>query len=215
MSFGKRLKISMERAGISQVELAEFLGISQPAVGKWVADKSMPKMERLQAIALKLDANAEWLATGKGEMMGRMGSNVAPIIDKDGNPALIHSVPVISWTTAGEWCGVCDPLPIGAAEDFVHTTTNVGKNAYALVIRGESMLPTIQDGATVIVDPAREAVNKSIVIVRQDGEATCKRLIIDGAKRYLQPDNDRFRILDVDENTDICGVVIEAVARFV
>lgn len=116
---------------------------------------------------------------------------------------------MISWTRAGHWLEVVDILAPGVAEDWIPTTARVGKRAYALRIRGDSMEPTIPENAIVIVDPDTEALPGKIVIVRQNSntEATIKRLVQDGGRYYLKPDNHRYPILEMEQDAEICGVV--------
>jgi SOS-response transcriptional repressor LexA len=47
-------------------------------------------------------------------------------------------------------------------------------------------LPTIPEGATVIVDPDVEPLHGKIVVARIDGtnEATVKKLVIDGPQNF-------------------------------
>ena len=45
-----RIKYYMERKGISQVELAEALGVSQQAVSGWCSGNKMPRMDKIDSI---------------------------------------------------------------------------------------------------------------------------------------------------------------------
>ena len=130
-------------------------------------------------------------------------------------PDIRARVPLISWTTAGNWAEVVDNFAPGDAEDWVVTTANVGPHAFALRIRGESMTPTIPDGAIVVVDPDKAPHHRSIVIVRQNGEseATCKRLIYEGDKPMIRPDNPAYagQIAPLAPDARIVGVVRQVV----
>lgn len=59
MSFGDRLKEKREEMGITQVQLAELLGVSKGAIGNYEAGINSPKATMLYKIfeALKCDAN--------------------------------------------------------------------------------------------------------------------------------------------------------------
>ncbi len=74
------------------------------------------------------------------------------------------------------------------------------------------MSPTITDGVIVIVDPDAAPAHGQIVIARTNshGEATCKPLSLDGCTAYPTPDNDRYPVLPVTNDTDIVCVVREA-----
>ena len=130
-------------------------------------------------------------------------------------PDIRGRIPLISWTTAGDWGEVVDNFQPGDAEDWIATTAKVGPHAFALRIRGESMMPTIPDGAIVIVDPDSEPHHRSIVIVRQnqDSEATCKRLIYEGDTPMIRPDNPAYanQIAPLAPDARIVGVVRQVV----
>lgn len=106
-----------------------------------------------------------------------------------------------------------DNFAPGDAEDWVITTSKVGPHAFALRIIGDSMAPTIQDGALVIVDPDAQYRHRSVVIVRQNGdsEATCKRLVQEGSRWFLHPDNERYPIMEMSPDAKVVGVVRQVV----
>lgn len=59
MSFGSRLKERREQLGITQVQLAEMLGVSKGAIGNYETDLNSPKATVLYKVfeVLKCDAN--------------------------------------------------------------------------------------------------------------------------------------------------------------
>lgn len=54
MSTGEKIKIARKKAGLTQRELGEKLGVSQSAVGQFEMDRSNPKLETLEKIASAL-----------------------------------------------------------------------------------------------------------------------------------------------------------------
>ncbi len=68
MKLSTRVRTARVRAGMSQAELAEALGVSRSAVGNWEAAKGrvFPSSERLSELALATGVSYEWLATGRG-----------------------------------------------------------------------------------------------------------------------------------------------------
>ena len=51
MSIAEKIKAARNRAGMSQQELADAIHVSRSAVAKWEADKGLPDIENLKAIA--------------------------------------------------------------------------------------------------------------------------------------------------------------------
>lgn len=136
-----------------------------------------------------------------------------PLSDQNAvsGPDLRGKVPLISWVQAGQWCEISDQFPPGDAESWRETTAKVSSGAFALRIVGDSMEPAIPRGSVVIVDPAIDATNGRVVVVRQNGdsEATIKRLVIEGGVRFLKPDNPRYPIMEMRADAVICGVAIK------
>ncbi len=124
-------------------------------------------------------------------------------------PAMVARLPLVSWVAAGNWADAIDNFQPGDAETWIETTRHVGASAFALRVRGDSMEPLCPNGAVIVVDPEREADNGSLVVVRleDDAEATFKKLVMEGGRRFLAPINPRYPVLEVDGPAVICGVV--------
>lgn len=67
MTFGERLQLARLAAGLTQVQLAQQLGVRQNQVSQWEADNTGPKRQRLPALAAAVKASIEWLLSGVGE----------------------------------------------------------------------------------------------------------------------------------------------------
>lgn len=50
----------MKRRGVTQISLAEYAGVSQGAVSRWV-NGSLPKADKIERIASCLGVSVEWL----------------------------------------------------------------------------------------------------------------------------------------------------------
>lgn len=48
--------------------MGESIGVSQPSISDMESGNSYPIMENLSKLAVALDVNFDWLATGRGEM---------------------------------------------------------------------------------------------------------------------------------------------------
>lgn len=125
-------------------------------------------------------------------------------------------IPLISWVQAGAFCEAVDNLYPGDAEEWIPSVQGHGPRAFALRVRGDSMLGpagelSFAEGDIILVDPDREALHRSLVIARlpDENEVTFKRLLIDGGRRYLQALNPSWpnRVIEIPASTLICGVV--------
>ena len=121
------------------------------------------------------------------------------------------SVPVMGRVTAG--------MPILAVEDIegyvtVSETFRRGRELFALRVVGESMINAgILDGDTVIVHRTPTAENGEIVVALVGEEATVKRFYKEKGHFRLQPENDSFEPIIVDEVV-LLGKVIALFRNF-
>lgn len=127
-------------------------------------------------------------------------------------------LPLISRVQAGAWTQIVDNFQPGDAEEWIPCPFNHGPNAFVLRVEGTSMYnpggdKSYADGEFIAVDPSREARNRSMVVVRENGDqsATFKQLLIEPDGTYLlQALNPNWprRIMPMPENSEIVGVVI-------
>ena len=152
--------------------------------GQWVMDGRDPEGWVPPLRGLVAGCYAAKAPLPAGDITSAPTGNISP-----GSP-VIKKIPVISWVRAGEWQDIDDQFHPGDADDWIHTTATSHPNAFALVVRGDSMEPLFLEGETIIVDPGREAINGSYVIAKNgDNEATFKQLVVDGPNVYLRPLN--------------------------
>jgi len=173
------------------------------SLGQWIIDGHNPE---------------QWIPPLRSLATGRY---VAKALLTAGNtaigPPILQKVPIISWVQAGGWQDVEDQFHPGDADDWIHTTATNHPNAFALVVKGDSMEPLFLEGETIIVDPGREAATGSYVIAKNgDNEATFKQLVVDGPNVYLRPLNtDLYKQWDMTGVTfKIIGVVVAKEQRY-
>lgn len=98
--------------------------------------------------------------------------------------------------------------------DFSTVASNGGRRAFALRVRGDSMIDAgISDGDTVIVDP-RPPRDGDIVVALIDGQSTLKRFVRppDGPP-YLKSENARYPTMHPLNELVIQGVATSLVRR--
>lgn len=67
MEFSERLKTLRKEAGLTQVDVAEKLGISQPAYASWERGVKKPTQENLVKIAQVLNVSIDYLVGNSEE----------------------------------------------------------------------------------------------------------------------------------------------------
>ncbi|MDE2441083.1 MAG: helix-turn-helix domain-containing protein [Betaproteobacteria bacterium] len=199
--------------GKTQAWLAEQVGVSDNAVSKWIrtgqiSRENIPKVARLTG--LYPDELLPDNDTGRTEPT-RNSSGIEPGPDIQGN------VPVVSWVQAGAWSEIIDNFAPGDAEEWLPCPVSHSPSTFVLRIRGESMFnpygrPSFQENDLIFVDPEREAIHGSLVVVRLDEskEATFKKLVLEGDRKYLKALNPAWPepMIEINGNATMCGVVI-------
>lgn len=72
MEFSERLKTLRKEAGLTQVDVAEKLGISQPAYASWERGVKKPTQDNLVKIAKVLNVSVDYLVGNSQETLGEL-----------------------------------------------------------------------------------------------------------------------------------------------
>ena len=121
------------------------------------------------------------------------------------------NVPIMGRVAAG--------MPILAVEDIegyvpVPESIRRGRELFALRVKGESMINAgILDGDVVVVNRTPVAENGDIVVALVDDSATVKRFYKEKGHFRLQPENDDFEPIIVDEVV-LLGTVITLIRNY-
>lgn len=85
-------------------------------------------------------------------------------------------IPLISYVQAGHMTEVVDSYQPGDGAEWILTDLELSPTAFALKIKGESMLPEFREGDTVIIDPAVQPLPGDFVVAKNgEHEATFKK----------------------------------------
>jgi SOS-response transcriptional repressor LexA len=162
-------KAALETKGIGgQSELARALNTSPQTVNNWEARGISKK--GLLLIQTVLGISASWLETGKGAALVNDKTNV--LLADIGT----RQIPLISYVQAGNWTGAVDPFQPNDAHDWLMTDLALSGNAFALEIKGDSMLPEFKPGDRVIIDPNVQPQPGDLVVAKNgEDEATFKK----------------------------------------
>ena len=77
MTLGQNIQTARKAKGMSQEALAEKIGVSRQALGKWEKDTALPGLDNLQALAAELDTGVDALLGAQAE------SPAAPAVTLD------------------------------------------------------------------------------------------------------------------------------------
>jgi SOS-response transcriptional repressor LexA len=164
-------KARMKETGITQEKLAEHIGVSQGGVAHWLSGRREPSLEVIGQV-LKFLGLPE-MSVGRGTDAGLFedGSNVEP-----GPPITTAARRIDIMGTAqmgpdGHWVGLDD------AGGWVETWSR-DTDAYALLLRGDSMAPAIRSGWVAVCEPNHRLVpGEYVMVTTTDGQSMVKELL--------------------------------------
>ena len=151
-----------------------------------------------EAVGLRSTSSVQYNLNALEEMgYIKRDANLKRTLRIAGSAESVNHIPLIGTVTAG--------VPILATqqiEDYIALSGVTGNNLFALHIKGDSMINAgIYDGDIVIVEQCPVADNGEIVVALIDEEATVKRFYKEKGHFRLQPENDKYEPIIVEECT--------------
>ena len=176
----------LKRKGINQTDMARDLNFPETTVSNWMKAETYPRPDKIQLMA-------DYFGVNRSDLTEKRATNIIPI-----NSHFVK-IPVIGEIA----CGV----PILAEQniqDHIYEPLDSlpAGEIFALRAKGDSMEPTIPNGALVLVREQSEVENGEIaaVLVNGDTEATLKRVKKYGDTILLMPDNPKHEPYIVNQN---------------
>lgn len=198
--------------GLSQQQLAERSGVSQVTIQHLESGRNATSKKLLE-IARALCVTAEWLGSGQEAPPARSNVQATHVLPES------YQYPVISWVAAGAWAEAVEPFPPGYSDRYEMSDYDSKGTAFWLEVKGDSMTSpvgtSITEGMLILVDPEAEAISGKLVIAKlsDSNEATFKKLVEDGGRRFLKPLNPAYPVEQCMEGCRIVGVVVRAMIK--
>ena len=196
MTIGQRLKEIKKELNLTVTELAEKLEIPARTIGGYERDEAPPNQKFLNALVQKLHINVNWFLTG-------IGSKFINSIESTDEDCL--AIPVRGEVTASLGYGVTvyneSQTATYSISKKLARDLNVNPQKTEMIFaQGDSMLPTIEGGDSLLVDLSKKEVyDGKIYCVRIDGQLYAKRLqkIPPNIIRIVS-DNEKYRSFEIN-----------------
>ncbi|MER1780067.1 LexA family protein [Proteus mirabilis] len=207
-SIGERIRLRRKELGLTQKALSAKVGVSHVAISQWEKEETEPTGNNLFSLADALGCTPEFILKGKEEN----SSNIE-------TPRIHHSkgkYPLISRVMAGAWTESLEPYDRCNIDEMYETTVSCSNDSFWLDVVGDSMTSSsglsIPEGMIILVDPNVEPTNGKLVVAKleSENETTFKQYIIDAGHHYLKPLNPQYRMISINGNCRIVGVVVDA-----
>ncbi|MEQ6855366.1 LexA family transcriptional regulator [Lysinibacillus capsici] len=183
----KRIEKLAEEKGISGAELARRVGTDRSTITRYYKGTRKISMEEIPKFAEVLEVDVIEL------LFGSEIKNISTVSEEK------IAIPVLGKIACGE--------PILAKENiesYIYKPVDSlpSGEIFALQAKGDSMEPTIPDGAIVLLRRQPEVENGEIaaVLVNGDEEATLKRIRKENGFIWLVPDNPKHELKQITED---------------
>lgn len=230
-TLAERLKHYRREAGLTQQAIAAAVGIKQPSYHALESGK-VDRSAYIAQIAKLLNVDPYWLVTGEGDAKVASSSELDALkteladlqnaVEADGVFGA-QNVPVISWVAAGSWSETTAST-FDDASEWLARPAGLSKKAFALIVRGESMLPEFQPDDYIYVEPKTQVSSLKdgdLVVVQKiddpQATATFKQIFIGkkGEDVYLKPLNPDWHEQKMLKLTDQWQLVGKVVGKYV
>lgn len=171
-----KVKEMRERAGLTQKQLAEALGITQQSVYYYESGDRDIKASMLIDMSNILGCTVSEL----------LGVGIANIIKAE--PSVSHPMPIFGRIAAGVAReALLESDQYHATEESIY---KAHRNGFWLRVSGNSMNRLFPDGSLILIDPDQEVRNGDVAVVFVNGDdATLKRVYFEGDTIRLHPES--------------------------
>ena len=194
---GKRIRRARKEKQLNQRSLARKIDVASRTLQRWEKGEQVPDSIYLLRLAQSIGVRPEWLLTGDGDMLPQSmrRAKVIPLRTERLISGIdMVQVPVFASVPAGKTAAMFHP----EHTDRYVTVDNIrDPNAFALVVKGNSMSPKIEDADIVVVSPRHEARSGDICVIRVNDEDVLKKIKIEGSYIHLIPLNPTFETVTV------------------
>ncbi|MBF7693987.1 LexA family protein [Acinetobacter pollinis] len=213
---GSRLKEARKKAGKSQKDVVEAVGITQSALSQ-LENGIVASSAHLPSIANFLNVSAYWLQTGKEDNENKNKEewgNVKPTGKE------LRIIPLLDFVQAGNFHEVCYDGLNPKGQSYTSYQGGNAKSVFSLEINGNSMSPEFTPGDEIVVDASLSPKPGSLVIAQEikHGSAmtTFKKYRVLGVNEHgvdvielvpLNQDYPTYNSTQID--ISIIGVVVE------
>lgn len=203
--FSRNLRRLLDQQDKTQLELAEFLGVSNTTVNNYVKGYNSPRMDRIDKIC-------EFFGVERSVLLN------PPELEIIGKVEKAHSYPYIpDPISAGIPCNMegLTQLPTLSVYDYLLGRYAGSDNIVMMKINGESMNKVVPNNSLIGVYydyPVHNLKDGDIVVFRQDYDYSLKHYYDGGDKIIFKPNSNDISFTDIvcskDESVNIIGKVV-------
>lgn len=200
MYFGEKLKRLRKEKNLSQIDLADKVGVTRSSIANYETGRNYPANDILTKFATLFNVSIDYM------------------VDDNFNSISKNHIPVLGIVKAG-YNYLAEENIIGYVS--INDNTLNSEDFFALEVKGNSMEPIIYEKDIAIVKKQEDFENGDIVVALINGEeATIKRAYKNDKGIVLQPANPMIEPLEFNKEeivnlpVKIIGIVYNITRKF-
>ena len=172
-TFSDRIKSLRLQHNLTQNDLAEKIKVNKQTISQYERGVRRPDFDTLNELCDFFNVSSDFLL-GKSDVTVRLldMDSLSLLSDNDRISLGKYRIPVVATVAAGE--------PIFSEEsilEWIDYDKDPRGEVFGLRIKGDSMIPRLSDGDTIVVDKSAVWEDGDIVVVTVNGnDGTCKRI---------------------------------------
>lgn len=201
LELGSILECLLKRANMSESAFGRKVGIPRATINRIVSGKTPdPRVSTLKSISEYFNVTVDQL----------LGTQPLSPSETTESHSAQPPIPIIEWSAAHRWAAAIEESK-GNQLSWVLTDPESSGGKFAIRIQGESMWPQFQEHTVLIVDPMRIPKNRDFVLVfvKQSESLLFRQLIVDGTYRFAKAINEIFPTIQLQNDDEVTGVVIQ------
>lgn len=174
--FAKRMSDILQERFFGNVSMfARTIDVTPTSINRWINEGSEPSLTLLVNIAERLNVDVHWLMTGENTSI-----KTQTVADADADKyAYIPYFPNIVASAGGGRLNDEGQARehLAFRKDWIESSALNANNLVAIKATGDSMVPTIPENTTILIDKSKDnAVDGRIYVVRVDEQLFIKRV---------------------------------------
>jgi len=214
-------KAKKKELGLSQEKIAieGLKANSQSAASHYLTGRNALNVEAASVFARYLQEPVSSFSPRLAKQIEQMSYSGHANVSMIEQPNMMFRYPVISWVAAGAWSEAVEPFPPGFSDRYEMSEYDSKGPAFWLEVKGDSMTSingqSVPEGTFILVDTEADVQSGKLVIAKlaDSNEATFKKLVEDGGRRFLKPLNPAYPIEMCADGCRIVGVVVRALMK--
>ena len=194
MKFGDRLKELRKEKGLTQDDVAQYLGVSRPNITQYEKNLYDPSLDTLEKLSKLL------------------GCRVSDLLDSSTPVKKIRIIGTAS-------CGSTDINHYQSGDSALYNGDFYTDKLYCVIASGDSMSPEIEDGDEIICDPDAKIQNGDMVHYIIENESAIKIFVKDEDAYiiqfvpYNQSETFKTRTIRLDDGIEIKMAKVVAINK--